>query len=150
MEPGAARQIFERYLQALAERDIATLRELTHPDFEDLYPQSGELIRGAANMEAIITNYPGSTTGIGLERIVGGEQRFVRSPLFTIIRVEGDDDTLTGIQRVRYPDGSVWFAIALCQMKDGLVWRMESYFAPSFDPPAWRAPWVEIRSRPTE
>lgn len=150
MEPSAARQIFERYLQALAERDIATLRELTHPDFEDLYPQSGELIRGAANMEAIITNYPGSTTGIGLERIVGGEQRFVRSPLFTIIRVEGDDDTLTGIQRVRYPDGSVWFAIALCQMKDGLVWRMESYFAPSFDPPAWRAPWVEIRSRPTE
>lgn len=150
METSASRQIFERYLRAIAERDLATLRELTHPDFEDLYPQSGELIRGFANMEAVITNYPGSTTGLGLEHIVGGEERFVQSPLFTMIRVEGDHDALTGIQRVGYPDGSVWLAIALCQLKDGLVYRMESYFAPLFDPPAWRAPWVEIRSRPTE
>ena len=150
METSASRQIFERYLRAIAARDLATLRELTHPEFEDLYPQSGELIRGMANMEAIITNYPGGTTGLGLERIVGGEERFVQSPLFTMIRVEGDGDALTGVQRVRYPDGSVWLAIALCQLKGGLVYRMESYFAPLFDPPAWRAPWVEIRPRSVE
>lgn len=149
MEPGAARRIFERYLRAISSLDLATLRELTHPDFENYYPQSGELIRGIDNMEAVMTNYPGATTG-RFERIVGGEERFIRSPLFTIIRVEGDDEALTGIQRVRYPDGSIWFAIALCQIKDGLVYRVDSYFAPYFDPPAWRAPWVEIRSRPTE
>jgi hypothetical protein len=150
METNGSRLIFERYLRALAERDMATLRELTHSDFEDLYPQSGELIRGFANLEAVITNYPGGTTGLGLERMVGGEERYVQSPLFTMIRVDGEGDTLTGIQRVSYPDGSVWLAIALCQIKDGLVYRMESYFAPLFDPPAWRAPWVEIQSRPTE
>ena len=150
MATSASRQIFERYLRALAERDMSALRELTHPDFEDLYPQSGELIRGFANLEAVITNYPGGTTGLGLERIVGGEDRFVRSPLFTIIRVEGDEGALTGIQRVRYQDGSVWMIIALCQLKDGLVHRMESYFAPLFDPPAWRAPWVEVQPRPGE
>ena len=148
METSASRQIFERYLGALAERDMATLRELTHPDFEQKYPQSGELIRGFANLEAIMSNYPGGTTGLGLERMVGGEERFVRSPLFTIIRVEGDEGALTGIQRVRYQDGSVWIVITLCQLKDGLVYRMESYFAPLFDPPEWRAPWVEVQPRP--
>jgi hypothetical protein len=149
MEPGAARQIFERYLKAIQARDFATLHELAHPDFEDYYPQSGELIRGSDNMEAILTNYPGALEGMGLERIVGGEERFIRSPLFTIIRVEGNDDALTGVQRVRYPDGSIWFAIVLCELRDGLIYRMESFFAPTFDPPAWRAPWVENRSRPT-
>ena len=150
MAASASRQIFERYLHAIATRDLDTLRELTHPDFEDLYPQSGELIRGFANMEAVITNYPGATTGLGLERMVGGEERYVQSPLFTMIRVDGDGDTLTGIQRVSYPDGSVWLAIALCQLKDGLVYRMESYFAPTFDPPEWRAPWVEVQPRAGE
>jgi hypothetical protein len=149
MEPGAARQTFERYLRAMSALDFATLRELTHPDLENYYPQSGELIRGIGNVEAIMVNYPGATTGT-FERIVGGEERFIRSPLFTIIRVEGDDAALTGIQRVRYPDGSTWFVIALCQMKDGLVYRVESYFAPYFDPPAWRASWVELHPRPTD
>jgi hypothetical protein len=150
MATSASRQIVERYLHAIATRDLDTLRELTHPDFEDLYPQSGELIRGFANMEAVITNYPGPTTGLGLERMVGGEERYVQSPLFTMIRVDGDGDTLTGIQRVSYPDGSVWLVMALVQLKDGLVYRMESYFAPAFDPPEWRAPWVEVQPRPGE
>jgi SnoaL-like domain len=145
-----SRQIFERYLRALNSQDLATTRELIHPDFEDSYPQSGEVIRGAENLIAMLTNYPGALQGLGTQRIVGGEERFVRSPLFTIIRVEGNDDTLTGIQRIKYPDGSVWLAVILCEMRDGLVWRIESYFAPLFDPPAWRAAWVEIRPRPTE
>jgi hypothetical protein len=150
MGSSASRKTFERYLHALSEGDLATLRELAHPDLEDFYPQSGELIQGIANLEGILTNYPGELEGLGMQRIVGGEERFIRSPLFTIIRVEGDDDAMTGIQRVRYPDGSLWFVVAMCEMRDGLVYRIESYFAPSFDPPAWRAPWVEIRSRPDE
>ena len=150
MEPNASRKIFERYLRALSAPDFATLRQLTHPDFEDFYPQSGELIRGIDNQIAMRTNYPGAIEGLGTQRIVGGEERFIRSPLFTIIRVEGNDDALTGIQKIRYPDGSVWLAVILCEMRDGLVWRTESYFAPSFDPPDWRAPWVELRPRLAE
>ena len=145
-----SREIVRRYLQAVNEGDMATVRELTHPDFEDFYPQSGELTRGADNLEAIITNYPGKLKGLGQDRIVGGEDRFVRSPLFTIIRVEGSDEIVTGIQRARYPDGSLWFAIALVQLRDGLVYRSQSFFAPAFDPPEWRAPYVEIRPRPGE
>jgi hypothetical protein len=150
MGSNASRQTFQRYLLALSQRDFVTLRELAHPDFEDFYPQSGELTRGIANLEAMLTNYPGELEGLGTRRIVGGEERFVRSPLFTILRVEGSDDALTGIQRIRYPDGSLWFAVVLCEMRDSLIYRIESYFAPAFDPPEWRAAWVEIRSRPGE
>ena len=99
-------------------------------------------------MEAMLANYPGDLKGLGTQRIVGGEERFVRSPLFTIIRIEGNDEALTGIQRIRYPDGSLWFAVVLCELRDGLVYRVETYFAPFFDPPAWRSQFVEIRSRP--
>ena len=150
MESNASRQVFERYLRALNAQDVATLRELIHPDFEDFYPQSGEVIRGAENLVGMLTNYPGGIEGLGTQRILGGDERFARSPLFTIIRVDGNDDSLTGIQRIRYPDGAVWLAVILCEMRDGLVYRIESYFAPPFDPPDWRAPWVEIRPRPLE
>jgi hypothetical protein len=29
-------------------------------------------------------------------------------------------------------------------MKDGRVWKVQTFFAPTFEPPAWRAEWVEI------
>ena len=144
------RAIVERYLRALNDRDMATVRELAHPDFEDSYPQSGELTRGAANLEAILTNYPGELQGLGQDRVIGGEDQFVRSPLFTIIRVEGSDDTFTGIQRGRYPDGSIWFVVGVLEVRDGLIYRSQTFFAPTFEPPDWRTPWVEVRPRPGE
>lgn len=142
------RQVVERYLRAINEHDMATVHELTHPDFEDFYPQSGELTRSVANMEAIFVNYPGALEGLGQERVIGGEDRFVHSPLFTIIRVEGSEETFTGIQRARYPDGSLWYVIVLVELRDELIYRTQTFFAPAFEPPAWRAAWVEIRPRP--
>ena len=54
-----ARAAFEAILDALNQRDLDALDALIHPDFEDVYPQSGERVRGIANLKAIITNYPG-------------------------------------------------------------------------------------------
>lgn len=146
--PSRGRQTFERYLEALAANDFASLRALAHPDFEDTYPQSGEVTVGIENLIAIVSNYPGELEHVGSDRIVGGEDRFVRTPHFTIIRVEGSDDQFTGIQQARYPDGSVWFVVVVAELRDGLIHRTESYFAPAFDPPGWRNPYVKIRPRP--
>jgi hypothetical protein len=145
-----ARGVFERYLAALNSRDLDALTALVHPKYEDFYPQSGEVTRGLANLRAIIANYPGDYTDLGQERIVGGEDRFVSTPMFTVLRVEGTGDVLTGVQRARYPDGSVWFVLVLAELRDGLIYRTQSYWAPSFEPPAWRAQWVEVRKRPGE
>ena len=156
METNAARQTVERYLRAVNEHDMATARALAHPDFEDFYPQSGELTRGVANLEAIFANYPGAANqpgameGLGQDRVIGGEDRFVRSPMFTLIRVDGSQETFTGIQRAKYPDGSRWYVILLVELRDGLIYRTQTFFAPTFEPPAWRSEWVEIRPRPGE
>ncbi|MDQ2941915.1 MAG: nuclear transport factor 2 family protein [Chloroflexota bacterium] len=150
MEAKGSRAIFERYMAALNRRDLATLAELLHPEVEDSYPQSGELIRGPANLQAIIANYPGEYQDLGQHRVIGGEDRFISTPMFTVLRVEGSDDVFTGLQQARYPDGSVWFVVLIAELRDGLIYRTQSLWAPTFDPPAWRAQWVELQPRPGE
>lgn len=138
------RAVFERYLQATNARDVAALAELVHPDFEDIYPQSGERTRGLANLQSIIEHYPqGGYVGSGTERIVGTEDRWVMTPAFLVLRIEGTGDTFTGVSRGRYPDETEWFIVTIGQLRDGKVWRVETYFAPTFEPPAWRRDWVD-------
>jgi hypothetical protein len=147
MEPEGSRAIFERYMAALNSRDVATLAELLHPDFEDHYPQSGEVTRGAANLMALVANYPGEYEDLGRDRVIGGEDRYVSTAMFTVLRVEGSNDVFTGVQRARYPDGSIWIIIVIAELKDGLIYRSQSFWAPTFDPPAWRAQWVEVQGQ---
>jgi ketosteroid isomerase-like protein len=138
------RTVFERFLDAAVARDLATLDSVVHPDFEDWYPQSGERIRGLANMQAILEHYPGGGyEGQGTKRIVGTEDRWVVTPSFSIQRIEGSGDTYTGVTRGHYPDGMDWHIVTIGQVRDGRVWRAETYFAPEFEAPAWRAEWVE-------
>ena len=143
----SARAAFEAYLDALNQRDLTALDALLHPDFEDLYPQSGELTRGPANLRAIIENYPdGGWTDQGRERVEGAEDRWVTTPTFTVLRIEGSGNVFTGVQRAQYPDGTEWHVILIGEMRDGKAWRMQTYWAPRFEAPAWRAAWVEVSS----
>lgn len=138
------RTVFETYLKSTNARDLGALELVVHPDFEDLYPQSGERTRGFANLRAIIEHYPGGGyEGQGAEKIVGTEDRWVLTPAFTVLRIEGTGDTFTGVSRGRYPDGTDWHIVTIGQVRDGRLWRAETYFAPAFAPPAWRAEWVE-------
>lgn len=148
MRASGARSTFERYLAAANGRDTAGLDEVLHPDFQDLYPQSGELSVGAENLKQIIANYPGGYEGGGTDRVIGAEDRWVTTPSFTVLRIEGTGDVFTAVQRARYPDGSDWYVIVIAQFKDDKIWRVETYWAPTFDPPAWRAPFVRLVKRP--
>lgn len=139
-----ARWVFEAYLRAVNGRDVAALEGLVEDDFEDVYPQSGELTRGLANFRSIIEQYPGGGyAGQGTDRLVGTEDRWVLTPSFTVVRIEGTGDTFTGVTRSRYPDGTDWYIVTIAQMRNGKLWRAETYFAQTFEPPAWRAAWVE-------
>jgi hypothetical protein len=142
------RAIFERYLEALQARDFATLRAVAHRDFEDFYPQSGEVTRGIDNLISILLNYPGQLESLGRDRVVGGETRFLSAPNFTVLRVEGSGEHFTGVQRARYPDGSLWFIVVVAELRDDLVYRTESFFAPAFEAPAWRSEWVHVVPHP--
>jgi SnoaL-like domain len=137
------RALFERYAAAVNGGDYRILDEILHPDYEETWPQSGEHVRGIANMKAILENYPGGTIERGLERLVGGEDRWVITPSQTPLRIEGTGNVYTIVLRVRYPDGSSWYVVQVIEIKERKVWRVETYFAPLFAAPDWRAQWVD-------
>jgi hypothetical protein len=64
----------------------------------------------------------------------------------TLRRVDSDD-VYTAVQRATYPDGSDWYVVIIGEVKDGSVWRTQTLFAQTFDPPAWRSRWVDVRER---
>jgi hypothetical protein len=142
--------VFEAYVRAVNSRDTAPLGDLVHPDFVGTYPQSGEQIHGVENLRAILRNYPGGYEGKGHERTVGSEDRWVVTPAFTMLRIEGGGDTFTAVQKARYPDGSDWYVVSIGELRDGRVWRLQTFFAATFGAPAWRSEWVEVNPAPTD
>ena len=144
------RAVFEAFLRAVNSRDAAALGELVHPEYIETYPQSGERTRGVENLRAIIERYPGGFIETGTDRVVGSEDHWVVTPAFTLLRIEGEGDTFTGVQKARYPDGSDWYVVSIGEIRSGRVWRVQTFFAATFDPPTWRSQWVEMVETPEE
>lgn len=138
-------EVINAYLRALADNDGETIGRLRHPDYVLDYPQSGERIRGHVNERAIADHYPGGVPDMvdGSARVAGSEDRWVVTPSFTFERIAGSGDTWWFEGQARYADGSVWHLVAMCRMRDGRIYREVDYWAEPFDPPAWRAAWVE-------
>src|SRR5918996_92030 len=59
MGENAGRDTIERFWTALARKDFDSALSLVHDDFEERYPQSGEVIRGKRNFEGLLKNFPG-------------------------------------------------------------------------------------------
>ena len=142
----------EAFLRALSEQDFERIRTLVHDDYVEEYPQSGERMRGIANLLAIMRNYPdgGLRPGdidVGTAQILGEEDDWVVGPSLAVVHVSGTGDQYTGVTRIRYPDGSLWHVVAILDFRGDRIARSTEYFAPVFEAPAWRAPWVE-RYRP--
>jgi ketosteroid isomerase-like protein len=145
------RAVIERFTEALAANDFDAQDALLHDDYVGRYPQSGEVIRGRANRRAIMENYPGTEGGItaSSDRILGTDDEFVTGPSWNIIHVSGSGDDLSLIGRITYPNGETWHTTLFLTMREGKIWREAAYFAPNFDPPAWRAAYVELEERGT-
>ncbi|HYN70288.1 MAG TPA: hypothetical protein VEX41_08765 [Candidatus Eisenbacteria bacterium] len=134
-------EIVERYAHAIT-HSLDELDRLRHPDYVEDWPQSGERIRGAASMRAIDEHYPDRPTQDGVLRVVGSEDRWVVTPSYTTLRIEGTGDVYTIVSRAIYPPDSVWYVTSIVQLRDQLVWRATTFFAKAFEAPAWRAQWV--------
>jgi hypothetical protein len=89
------------------------------------YVQSGERIRGRADIIASRDAYPGRPARFEVHRIVGDDA--ARAAEITM-RIEGDDP---------HP------LVAVLDLRDGLVVRERIYIAEPWDPPGYRAQWVE-------
>ena len=135
------RSLFTAFGDALNQHDWPSLAALLHPEASLEYPQSGERFVGPDNIRDQFANYPALEPGSTHVEEVIGETRYAVSPLFTLIAVEGTGQIGTGITRVRYPDGSLWWAVNVFEMRDGLLGRMRTFFAEDFPAPDWRAPY---------
>ncbi len=138
------REVVDRYSVGMETHDIDAVLATLHDDFVEEYPQSGERIRGAANLGNILSHYPGGEPRMEkVEQVIGTEDRWVVSPSYIPMRVEGSGDQYTAVAHVSYPDGSQWHVIQLIRLKDGRIYRIVSYYAAPFEAPDWRAPFVE-------
>lgn len=144
----SGRAVVERYTEALSKNDTHAMQELAHPDYICRYPQSGEVIRGPANLAAIGENYPGQESGrlgSSISEIRGRDDEFVAPPIpaWNMVHLTGSGDEFTVTTTVTYPNGETWHGVLLITVRDGKIWREIDYFAAPFEAPEWRAPFVE-------
>jgi hypothetical protein len=89
------------------------------------YPQSRERIRGKAHIVASRKAYPGRPITVEL------------------VRSFGAGDIWTSEWILRYEDDEPHVAIKIHEFRDGRVVRERIYIAEPWEPPAYRAQWVE-------
>jgi hypothetical protein len=124
-----AKRIRELYENGDMENFAKAQREMASDDMVQEWPQSGERIRGLANIEAVNRNYPASTgtsPKMELRRILKPGEAWI---------IEGTID---------YGDGIPVSAVSIIEMgAAGKIVRQTDYFANPFEAPAWRSKWVE-------
>ena len=137
-------EVVRRYIAAQVDHDYDTQAALRHRDWSAVWPQSGEVVRGNANMRAILEHYPGGPPRLSPRgNLVGSEDRWAVSPLGGAYRVAGEGENWWADWEVAYADGKSWRGITLIELCDGLIQRETSFLAEPFSAADWRAQWVE-------
>lgn len=146
MDADTNRRTVDRWFRAFNARNFDELRsilaEAADPNVIQEWPQSGERIRGTANILAILENYPGLPEA-RVDAVRGAEDKWVMTPSWTPMRITGSGDHYTIEGRVAYPNGEVLNVIDLIDFRNGKVIKLTEYFAAPFPAPEWRARWVE-------
>lgn len=141
----SSRDVVERFVRAIENKDFDALEALIADDYVDEMPQSGERIRGKANQLALVRTYPGGvgTVAPGSTRLVGSEDRWIMTPSFSILRIEGSGDVYTYAGTIRYANSETWHVVAIVELRGGKVARTTTYYAAPFEAPEWRKHLVE-------
>jgi len=122
MNEAAARELIRDHF-ASGGKDEARASRIYADDAVLEFPQGGERIRGKANIQAMRTAYPARLD-------------------FENRRTIGGGDVWVNQYTIRY-DGRPSHVVGIMEFRDGLVVREAIYVADSWEPPAWRAEWVE-------
>lgn len=137
------RQVVERFVKGLTVRDLDLQAEVCAQDMVTEYPQSGERIRGWANIRAVAENYPGGLPKDLEGKVIGSEDKWVAGPSFNVLRIEGTGDVYTLVGSAKYADGQTWQVISIIELRSGKIAKTTEVYGAPFDPPQWRAKWVE-------
>jgi len=138
------REVVQQYAEASARNDLDALGRLRHPEWTVQWPQSGELVHGNESFAAIVARYPGGKPTTEVSRIAGSEDRWVLAAGDQVVRIAGGGDFWSSEYVMTYPDGQVYNVVDLMELRGGLVHRETVYWAPPFEAPDWRRPFVEM------
>jgi hypothetical protein len=145
-QSGRNARILAGFVRLLDAEDLGRLNEYLTDDVVMDWPQSGERVRGIDNFREIVSGYPGrDRTGFRSEPILvaGEEPHYVMTPTFNLVRVQGSGDSPVFVAKLHYPDGSTWYMIGFCSIREDKIARQTTYFAPEYPAPDWRTQWVE-------
>ncbi len=118
-------EIRETLTTLMTHLDADAEYELRHDDFVAEMPQSGERIRGRANMRAMQRAFPPD-----------------RAPTFRVRRVSGGGDVWM-VEAIGDYGGEMYFVVCVFELRDGKIVRETRYYPQAFEAPEWRAKWVE-------
>ena len=72
-----------------------------------------ETVRDAISLLDQLRTFCGDQIDADSARLVGAEDKWVLTPTFTALRIEGSGDVYTYVGTVRYPNGQTWQMIAI-------------------------------------
>ena len=122
MDETAARAMIKDHFDTGTD-DFVRSSEIYADDAVLEFPQGKERIRGKANILAFRSAYP-ARLSLDIHRTIGCHDLWINE--YTI----------------RYDDRSV-MVVGLMEFRDDKVVRERIYFGERWEPPAWRAQWVE-------
>lgn len=122
MDEATARAMIEDHFDA-SSGDIVRASEIYADDAVLEFPQGGERLRGKANIIAMRSAYPANLT-------------------FQMHRTIGCHDLWVNEYTIRY-NGKPVDVVGIMEFRDGKIVRERIYFGEPWEPPAWRAQWVE-------
>jgi len=123
MDEHNIRAAIDRHWAAFAAGDQVGEHEIYHVVCE--YPQSGEIINGRQNLQALRSHHPDKPSEFMVRRIVGERKLWVSEYM------------------INYR-GKRTFTVSVMEFRDGKV-SHETQFRRPFAAPAWRALWVTLR-----
>jgi ketosteroid isomerase-like protein len=122
----SAREVVERFWAAMGRNDWRAAAAELDDDFELVWPQSGERIRGRENFVAVNGNYPAA-----------GPWRF------TVHRIVAEGQGAAS--EVGVTDGKITArAVTFFELRNGRVRTITEFWPEPFPPAGWRARWVEV------
>jgi hypothetical protein len=104
--------------------DVVRSSEIYADDAVLEFPQGRERIRSRANIIAFRTAYPAILT-------------------FEMHRTIGSADLWVNEYTIRYDGGEPYNVAGIMEFRDGKVFHERIYITQPWEPPAWRAQWVE-------
>jgi hypothetical protein len=109
--------------------DVVRASDIYADDAVLEFPQSGERIRGKQNIIDFRSAYPARVT-------------------FEMHRTIGCQDLWVNEYVIRYDGQTPLNIVGIMEFADGKVVRERLHFGEPWEPPAWRAQWVELMEQP--